>query len=494
MVRWSVILIFVSLLTFAATAQEPGPGYKPLIDEYHQTLEYTNKDFTGKDWKACKAVCEADRRCQAFTHFKTNTGGARCILRPGIGAGHTTRAYSTISGVRETPLPELSPEQKFAAAERAKRSLEEVVDLYAPRMKPRKLTAAEKAEANALLTKIHDDPVWPDVERLMVLAESGDKDAMLNLLKAFKGKPDGSQSTGIWFAPWETWFGSAQTGIAARWAAEYWTRHGADKVAMGDLISADSIEVGHVLEYGVDVPRDGKLLDKMWDYYWGDTKKAPKLKISVSKAYKGEAALRAKYDRLIAGRQNGTERHPIVKDWTEAYARRYPEVAGTLAAAKTAEEKRVQDEINIRLARVAGFRENSQRVWDELSVKPSLTREERLMLEAHTGNLGDDYLEAFAARYPIEYDSSADRLCALGHASCGAAMAAKNARRAEQEAQYAADMAANAAKARAGDAAMAAAANASSFVEVRTYHRSGNFVGTRTMTKTQAEIIGATPN
>ena len=134
-------------------------------------------------------------------------------------AGHTTRAYSTVSGVRETPVPELSPEQKFAQAERAKRSMEEVVDLYAPRMKPRKLTAAEKAEASALLAKIHDDPVWPDVERLMVLAESGDKDAMLNLLKALEGRPGGSQSKVIWFAPWESWFGSAQSGIAARWAA-----------------------------------------------------------------------------------------------------------------------------------------------------------------------------------------------------------------------------------------------------------------------------------
>lgn len=494
MIRWVLLSALWSVLALGAGAQEPGPDYKPLIDEYHQTLEYTNKDFTGKDWKACKAECEADRRCQAFTHYKPVNDGARCILRPGIGAGHTTRAYSTISGIRETPVPELTPEQKFAAAERAKRSLEEVVDLYAPRMKPRKLTAAEKAEANALLAKIHDDPVWPDVERLMVLAESGDKDAMLNLLKAFDGRPGGSQSTVIWFAPWESWFGSAQSGIAARWAAEYWTRHGADKIAMGDLISADSIETGHVLEYGVDVPRDQKLLGKMWDYYGGETKRAPKLKISVGKAYQGEAALRAKYDRLIAGRQNGTERHPIVKDWTEAYARRYPEVAGSLAAAKTAEEKRVQDEINMRMARVASFRENSQRVWNELSEKPNLTREERLMLEAHTGNLGDDYLEAFAARYPIEYDSSADRLCALGHASCSEAMAAKNARRAEQEAKMAADAMAIAAQSRAGDAAMAAAIDSSPFVEVRTYDRSGNFVGTRTMTKTQAEIIGATPD
>jgi hypothetical protein len=41
---------------------------------------------------------------------------------------------------------------------------------------------------------------------------------------------------------------------------------------------------------------------------------------------------------------------------------------------------------------------------------------------------------------------------------------------------------------------MGAAMNSSPFVEVRTYDRSGNYAGTRTMTKTQAEIIGATPN
>lgn len=488
MIRQFLIASLFSALAVGASAQEPGPGYKPLMDEYHQTLEYTNKDFAGKDWKACKAVCEADRRCQAFSHFTPSGGGARCILRPGIGAGHTTKAWGTVSGVRETPIAELTPEQQFAASERAKRSLEEVVDLYAPRMKPRKLTAAEKAEANALLAKIYLDPVWPDVERLMVLAESGDRNAMANLLKAFKGNPNGSQSTGIWFAPWESWFGSAQSGIAARWSAEYWTRHGADKVAMGFLISADSIETGHVLEYGVDVPRDQKLLGKMWDYYWGDTKKAPKLKISVSRAYQGEAALRAKYDRLVAGRQSGTEGHPIVKDWTEAYARRYPEAAGSLAAAKTAEEKRVQDEINRRMAQVALSRENSQRVWNELSGKSQLTQEERLELEAHVGNLGDDYLEAFAARYPISYDSSAKRLCALGNPACAQARASVEFARQLQEAEYAKNAQLNAQAAGSGSSTYTMP-----FVEVRTYDRSGNYVGTQTMTRMQADIIGARP-
>ncbi|AXE65808.1 hypothetical protein BBF93_17385 [Hyphomonas sp. CACIAM 19H1] len=487
MIRKFLTASVLSALTLASAAQEPGPGYKPLIDEYHQTLEYTNKDFTGKDWKACKAVCEADRRCQAFSHFKPNTGGARCILRPGIGGGHTTKAWGTVSGVRETPIPELSPEQAFAKSERAKRSLEEVVDLYAPRMKPRKLTAAEKSEANALLAKIHDDPVWPDVERLMVLAESGDREAMLNLLKAFKGKPDGSQSTGIWFTPWESWYGVPQEGIAARWAAEYWMRHGADTVAMGFLINADSLEAGHVIEYGVEVPRDQKLLGKMWDYYWGKTKKAPKLKISAGKAYQGEAALRTKYDRLVAGRQSGTETHPIVKDWTEAYARRHPEVAGSLAAAKTAEDKRVQDEINRRLAQVALSRENSQRVWDRLSGKSQLTQEERLELEAHVGNLGDDYLESFAARYPISYDSSAKRLCALGNAACEQAKASVAFARQLQEAEYARNAQLNAQ----ASGSSSATSYSLPFVEVRTYDRSGNYVGTQTMTQMQADIIGA---
>lgn len=467
-----------------AAAQEPGPGYQPLIGEYHQDLEYTNKDFTGKDWKACTAVCEADRRCQAFSYFTPSGGGARCILRPK--AGFTSKAAGTISGVRETPVPALTPEQAFAKSERAKRPMEEVVDLYAPRMKPRKLTPAEKAEANALLAKIHDDPVWPDVERLMVLAESGDKDAMLNLLKALNGKPGGSQSSGIWFTPWESWYGAPQAGIAARWAAEYWTRHGADKIAMGFLINADSREAGHVIEYGVSVPRDEKLLAKMWDYYWGKSKKAPKLKISVGKAYTGEAALRAKYDRLIAGRQNGTERHPIVKDWTEAYARRYPEVAGSLAAAKTAEQKRVQDEIDRQKAYAAAMRAESERVWNELSIKSDLTQEERLKLEAHVSSLGDDYLEAFAARYPIMYDSSAKRLCALGNAACAQAKASVEFGRQLQEAEYARNAQLN---------AQAAGPGLSSytmpFVEVRTYDRGGNFVGTTTMTQMQADIIGA---
>ena len=470
---------------FTAAAQEPGPGYVPLFDKAHEALAYTSRDFAGKDWKACKAVCEADRRCQTFSHVTLDTGGARCVLR--AKTGYVSPARGTISGERETPVPELNAEQKFAAAERAKRSLEEVVDLYAPRMKPRKLTAAEKAEANALLAKIHNDPVWPDVERLMVLAESGDKDAMLSLLKALKGREDGSQASGIWFTPWESWYGAPQEGIAARWAAEYWTRHGADKVAMGFLINADSREVGHAIEYGVEVPRDQKLLGKMWDYYWGYTKKAPKLKISVGKAYQGEAALRAKYDRLVAGRQNGTETHPIVKDWTEAYARQHPEAAGSLAAAKTAEDKRVQDEIKMRLVQVALSRENSQRVWDKLSGKSQLTPEERLELEAHAGNLGDDYLESFAARHPVSYDSSAKRLCALGNPACEQAKASVAFARQLEEAEYARNAQLNAQ----ASGASSATSFAPSFVEVRTYDRSGNYIGTTTMSGLQASLLGA---
>lgn len=486
MIRQLLTLLLISALMPVAGAQEPGAGYTPLIGKEHQALAYTHKDFTGKDWKACKAVCEADRRCQAFSFFTPNTGGARCTLRPQ--AGFTSTAMGTISGVRETPVPELTPEQKFARSERAKRSSEEVIDLYAPRMKPRKLTTAEKAEASALLARIYDDPVWPDVERLMVLAESGDRDAMLNLLKALKGKPDGSQSSAIWFTPWESWYGTPQTGIAARWAAEYWQRHGADRVAMGFLINAESREAGHVLQYGVSVPRDQKLLSKMWDYYWGKSKKAPKLKITIGHAYDGEAALRAKYDRLIAGRQNGTETHPIVKDWTEAYAQAHPEAAEALAAARSAEAQRELDEINRQKAYAAAMREQSQRVWNELSIKSDLTWDEQLKLEAHVGNLGDDYLEAFAARYPISYDSSAKRLCALGNPACAQARASVEFARQLQEAEYAKNAQLNAQAAGSGSSTYTLP-----FVEVRTYDRSGNYVGTQTMTRMQADIIGARP-
>lgn len=485
MIRLAATLLAFTFLAAPISAQEAGTGYQPLVNLAHQDLPYTARTLNGQDWQACKAICEADRRCQAFSYAPSSTGTARCTLRPS--AGFAGAAPGTTSGVRETALPELTPEQKFAESERAKRSMEEVVDLYAPRMKPRKLTPAEKTEAETLLARIYTDAVWPDLERLMVLAESGDKAAMLNVLKALKGKPDGSQSARIWFAPWESWYGSPQTGIAARWAAEYWLRHGPDPLAMGFLMNADSREAGHVLEYGVSVPRDEKLLARMWDYYGGKTKKAPKLKISVSQAYTDEAALRTKYDRLVMGRKNGTETHPIVRDWTDAYAHAYPDAAAGVAEARTAEAQRVQEELDRQKAYAAARRAQSQQVWNALSVRDTLTLEERLTLEAHVGDLGDDYLEAFAARHPISYDSSAQRLCALGNPACEQAKASVAFTRQLQEAEYARNAQLNAQAA----GSSGATSYALPFVEVRTYDRSGNYVGTTTMTQMQADIIGA---
>jgi hypothetical protein len=483
-----IIALAAFVFSLSAAAQEPGANYEPMINKYHSNTEYLNLDFTGKDWKACKATCEADSRCAAFSHFIPSDGvGSRCALRNGTGWG-VKEAYNMVSGLRETPFPELTPEQAFAKSERMKRSTEEVIDLYAPRIKPRKLTAAERAEAKALLAKIKADSTWDNVEKLMVLAESGDKEMMTDFLEAL--------NTGIWFTPWESWgaFGAGY-GIRARWAAEYWTRHGPHPIAMNFLLNGTPDYDGDPIESGVTMTAsNGKRVKDPHLYIDGRTKRAPKLKLTVSNAYKGEAALREKYDRLIAARQEGTARGPRAKDWTEAYAKAYPEVAGSLALAKSAEEQRVIDEENARLVRVMLMRENNQRIWNQLSEKSELTDNELLNLEFAAGFLGDDYLLAYAGRYPVQLDGSAKRVCALGHASCSAALAAKEARRAEWEAKQAADAMAVAAKARAGDAVMAAAINSSPFVEVRTYDRSGNFVGTRTMTKTQAEIIGATPD
>lgn len=476
------------LFTLSAAAQEPGPDYEPMINKYHANTEYLNLDFTGKDWKACKAACEADSRCAAFSHFVPSDGvGSRCALRNGTGWG-VKEAYNMVSGLRETPYPELTPEQAFAKAERMKRSSEEVIDLYAPRIKARKLTAAERAEAKALLAKIKADSTWDNVERLMILAESGDKEMMTAFLEAL--------DTGIWFTPWESWgaFGAA-SGIRARWAAEYWTRHGPHPIAMSFLLQGTPDYDGDPIESGVIMTgSNGKRVKDPYPYIDGKTKRAPKLKLTVSNAYQGEAALREKYDRLIASRVDGTARGPRAKDWTEAYARAYPEVAGALAVANASQEQRIIDEENARRVRVMIMRENNQRIWNELSVRSQLTDDELLRLEGAAGFLGDDYLLAYASRYPVQLDGSATHVCALGHASCGEALASQKTRRAEQDAKMAADAMAIAAKARAGDAVMAAAINSSPFVDVRTYDRSGNFVGTRTMTKTQAEIIGATPD
>lgn len=104
-------------------------------------------------------------------------------------------------------------------------------------------------------------------------------------------------------------------------------------------------------------------------------------------------------------------------------------------------------------------------------------------LEATCAAAGDRYLDRFAAVFVVKDAGNVDRLCNYGSASCARQRAAQNQRNAEFTAEL--------------EAKRNAINNAftgklpSPSVNVRSYDQNGNYLGTQSMTRGEAELRGA---
>lgn len=445
---------------------------------------------------SCQARCESDRRCSAFTwRLSASRQTGLCYLYAG---GVTPVAAPTVTlGI----APDLTPPAVHEASRiRAQRSPEEVVDLHAPRIRPRNLTTAERSEVQSLLAAAmsSNDLQWSVMEPLMALAESGDRAAMHAVLMAFRGPQRDVVYRGVWHAPWESFAGQPAAALAGRWAGEYWRRHGADQIAASLLTNCFENTVVHC---GVVLPEMDSRQRSAFLGYGRGSGRAPRLNLTFEPAYRGEAALRARYDELVARRTafdplsavraaTYNRLRPDEAAWVEAYAAVHPEVAEIQQASIEAEAARVQAERRQLLVNVANGRARAEAVWTRLWGRTDLTDADEGTLEAAATVLGDDYVLRIAPLQTLRFDSNINMVCSLGHASCERNRTAQTARQAALQAEIRQSVDTAAAR----QAAVAAAIGAGpGLVEVRRYDRGGNFIDTMTMTATQAEIIGARP-
>lgn len=437
----------------------------------------------------CQARCEADRRCDAYTWRMSmgNTTGL-CYLYSG---SVTPIAAPTVTlGLRSDWM---TPAQREASLLRAQRSSEEVVDLHAPRIRPRALSAEERSEVRSLLNGALTDPylTWDRLEPLMALAESGDKEAMHAVLRAFKGPDPNSIARPAWFAPLESFDGMASSLLAGRWAGEYWRRHGADPIAAAQLASCTGERLQRC---GVLVRiRNPRERTAFLDYGRENTRRAPRLDLVFEPAYPGVDGLRARFDDLTARRRAGPNMYVGhgVDDWLAAYAAVHPEVAATQQATLdtvAAEAERVR---LARLAFAADARARAERMWNDLWGRSDLSDQERSTLEIVAGQLGDDYVVRLAGVQPVQGESAVSTLCRLDHPTCQSNRQNQARREAALQAEIQQSAIDAAARQRAVTAAMGSGVG---MVEVRRYDRAGNYVGTTTMTRSQADTIGARPH
>ena len=188
------------------------------------------------DWGQCAELCEKEGRCDSWTYeFERKDISVVCSLKSGVGAKtKTDKRYS--SGLRQTPKPAMRApapppptEADLAAAKiRALRVPEEVVELHRPRFNLRKLSAAEKAEAQQIGQWTGSGLTWPEFQRLQQLAESGDKQAMELVYDALKDTPI---NRALPFEVRDTKIESAPyMALASLWAAHIQDMHGVDTI------------------------------------------------------------------------------------------------------------------------------------------------------------------------------------------------------------------------------------------------------------------------
>jgi hypothetical protein len=469
------------------------------------------------DTATCKLRCETNRYCVAWSLFnpESKKGGlqAKCHLHGQV--SEQVKFKTAYSAWRELPVLE-EPAPILGDEMLRWRSLEEVVAEFEPRITPRTLTAAEKAEIPGLELAILQGGSFDYFRKLDALARTGDKAAMkgmisvlselqyshsLSLPADFPYKVRPAQSFGersIGAPPLQ---GITISALLVRWAAVYWEMHGPDKQAA--LTMEECARAKNGLTYRFDCGftvafPGGGTPNGLSDYFWGRAKTPPQLSItwhepasSVEMEQFRYAVEKARFDELIAARVNGTQMFDMDIEWMTRFA----------------EVKGLTDQMNARIAKGQAVRtqiaaEDAERRrkdlqvrWDDLygrHLAGGLTTEDIGKMEYIAAAFGDEKLLWFSDTYGINDDYALSRLCAVDTAT---ARCENQSRLLAQKQADAAALAADVAAYNAGvDAARRAGLQSSlNMVEVRTYDANGNYTGTRTMSQTQAQIIGARP-
>lgn len=403
--------------------------------------------------------------------------------------------------------------------------LSEFLERDRPRFTPRTLTSAEKSEIQRLIAPyksydvlkfmhFNDRPEWgslkvpySNIQRLMALAESGDKYAMDSLLKVMRIALmiDQSNRTGFGASKYDpvdvggsmgdnqslAWMRLHQ--LTRIWSAHRWARHGPDRLAafaFSECYTANircgylyevsdqfkAVNIGSWAETGKGnayklfsnirfFPVDGgpadrlkrftDLLDALQWTYQGRNERISEEDFAWMAAYAKSAGLEQVYDNawLTTSMRDARGWHPS--------ERQYDLVKWTI--------KHKAD-------------------WEAEFALNGIPIERQRNLLGNARGLGKDYVVRFAQKYPLDSLSDIELICAQNSPDCSQQYSMYNAQQ-ERNAAFAAQIEAR----RQAVNAFGSGPLPSAYATVRTYDQNGNYTGTSTTTKADAELSGAKP-
>ena len=371
-----------------------------------------------------------------------------------------------------------------AASQTASMGTADWLEANRPSMQPRKLTADETRQVSQLVKGFEQsvkekqpDESW--LIRLRPLAEAGDRTALKAMISGYNN---------LWnLEP------GRRNPLAALWSVEYWKLHGPDPQAGKHIrgcisgSSRDGYWVGKTSSW--DCGFDVKVKPDRFNYsgfedYAEGKGPAPRNVTFVARSLAiGGAADKARFENLVSILKGGGALNVLDRTWAKEYADKTgPAEIAALQAALDDHPNAVArlGAVNQQIA--AERRAGQLQRWTVLHGKDPLTPMELEEFEDLSIVLGPEQLAKFGEKYVIYGETHINAACTISAWVCGEQRAMFDQRRARAEAE------ARARNAPIGDWA------GQLFVDVRTYDQNGMFVGTQTMTRSQADTIGARPN
>ncbi len=370
-----------------------------------------------------------------------------------------------------------------AAAQSTTMATGDWVEANRPGMQPRALTREEAKQVKQLIAGFEQSvkdkqPAETWLIQLRPLAETGDKTAMRGM---FSGYND------LWKLE------PARRGpISALWSVEYWNLHGPDLEAgkrIRGCISGtrrDGFWVGktRLWDCGFDVKvKPDRFNYSGFEDYAEKKGPAPKNVVFIPRSLAvGGAGDKARFDNLVSILQGGGVLDVLDRTWAKEYADKSgPAEISVLQAAIDGHPNAVArlNAVNQKIA--AEWRVEQLKRWTAFDQKEFLTPSDLEQFELLSVIMGPEHLAKFGRKYVIYGETHIGAACTIDSEVCAAQTTLFEQRKAEAEAE------ARARNAPIGDWA------GQLFVDVRTYDQNGVYVGTQTMTRSQADTVGARP-
>lgn len=427
----------------------------------------------------------------------------------------------------------------------------ELFEQYRPKMKPRELTKDERQEVRALIKLYREsaDAEWltwyaargtskpprqqATLLRLIELGETGDEEAMIAARYAMAGAGmglgwgvDAPFRIDVAHPDEDNYAEYLAYALVGHWTALIWQMHGPERsrearaglsqclaqyqyVTQGyDTYTARTyiadcgftVKISDAFKTSKQASRSAThALEFLATHYADKGGKPPFEIVSVEGMPADDAAQGTLYARLLKSWKRCDQPDPLgmqcgltegQRAWVQHYAETHNRLGDLYGAEELARQKADLDRRNAEFyARQAVARERAEleQRWNQ-RVKPlppglTATTGGSAELEALSARLGDEYLEEYAARFAVLNDDNLRRLCRAGSPYCSAQQDLQRLRMeryAEEERER-----------RAAASAASRAPVPSASVNVRSYDQNGNYLGTQSMTRGEAELRGA---